>query len=142
VATGEFGTPPDYARASGERGGLAGGYPRLTQGWGQLAFEEVGESMLVRPDLDQDEVVNSAVPPRALQCRMPAGSLSWVGMRRNSSLSCDPTVRTLIAKAIRASEAVMSSAPLRSSAAKSWASSAVNWAVWKVLSAFAPDVTT
>ena len=38
---------------------LAGGCPTLTQDWGQLAFEEVEEPMLVRPDLDKDDVVRS-----------------------------------------------------------------------------------
>jgi hypothetical protein len=33
----------------------------LVQDWSQLAFEEVDEPVLVRPDLDQDEVVKAGL---------------------------------------------------------------------------------
>jgi hypothetical protein len=40
---------------------LAGGYLTRMQDWSQLAFEEIDESMLIRPDLDQNEVVKASL---------------------------------------------------------------------------------
>jgi len=44
-----------------ERLQLGGGYPTRMQDWSQLAFEEIDESMLIRPDLDQNEVVKASL---------------------------------------------------------------------------------
>src|SRR3954470_21400115 len=43
------------------RHGLAGGDLTRTQDWRQLAFEEINESVLIRPDLDQNEVVKASL---------------------------------------------------------------------------------
>jgi hypothetical protein len=40
---------------------LAGGCPTRTQDWSQLAFKEINESMLIRPNLDQHEVVKASL---------------------------------------------------------------------------------
>ena len=50
---------PSYQKLA--KFGLAGCCPTRMQDWRQLAFKEINESVLIRPDLDQNEVVKASL---------------------------------------------------------------------------------